>query len=88
MDPWIVLLLSILFKPEKTKIITEGLTVDELKAKIKESIEKKLENPDISAEEIKTLAEAYNELTKNDYIKDLWSNSGTMLGQGFGGSNV
>jgi len=81
MDPWIVLMLGLLFKSKN--IDMEELPMDELKAKIKESIEKKLENPDISASDIKTLAEAYAELTKNDYIKELWSNP--MFGQGFGG---
>ena len=81
MDPWIVLLLGLLFKPENINM--EELPMDELKTKIKESIEKKLENSDISASDIKILAEAYAELTKNDYIKELWSNP--MFGQGFGG---
>lgn len=78
-----VLMLSMLFKPKSNIINMEELPMDELKVKIKESIKKKLENPDISAAEIKTLAEAYTELTKNDYIKELWSNP--MFGQGFGG---
>ena len=81
MDPWIVLLLGLLFKPENINM--EELPMDELRAKIKESIEKKLENPDISTSDIKILAEAYAELTKNDYIKELWSQP--MFGQGFGG---
>lgn len=81
MDPWIVLLLGLLFKPENINM--EELPMDELKTKIKESIEKKLENPDISASDIKILAEAYAELTKNDYIKELWSKP--MFGSGFGG---
>jgi hypothetical protein len=81
MDPWIVLLLGLLFKSENINM--EELPMDGLKAKIKESIEKKLENPDISASDIKILAEAYAELTKNDYIKELWSNP--MFGPGFGG---
>lgn len=81
MDPWIVLMLGLLFKSEN--IDMEELPMDELKVKIQESIEKKLESPDISASEIKILAEAYAELTKNDYIKELWSNP--MFGQGFGG---
>lgn len=77
MDPWIVLMLGLLFKSEN--IDMEELPMDELKAKIQESIEKKLENPDISASDIKILAEAY----ANDKAAEFWYFYSGLLNNGF-----
>lgn len=58
--------------------------MDELKNTFKETIEKKLSNPDITPKEIQELASAYSELTKNDWVRD-FTNRTSGLGTGFGG---
>lgn len=40
---------------------------------LEDTIRKKLEDPNLPASEIKTLAEAYAELHKNDYMKEFLS---------------
>ena len=60
--------------------------MEELKNKFKETIEKKLSNPDITTKEIQELACAYSELTKNDWMRDFAKNT-SGLGMGFGGSS-
>ena len=46
--------------------------VAEIKGNIMELIEEKLKDPNITAGDIRELAVAYSELTKNDFLKDMW----------------
>ena len=46
--------------------------VAEIKGNIMELIEEKLKDPNITAGDIRELAVAYSELTKNDFRKDMW----------------
>ena len=55
--------------------------MEDLKNSFKNIINTKLSDPNISASDIKLLAEAYSELTKNDYMKDMYKNIGSgMIG--------
>lgn len=60
------------------------IEMDELKNTFKETIEKKLSNPDITPKEIQELACAYSELTKNDWMRE-FANRTSGLSMGFGG---
>ena len=48
--------------------------VTELKNMFKETIEAKLKDPNVSPDDICKLAQAYSELTKNDWMKDMTKN--------------
>ncbi len=66
------------------------MTKDTIRTEIEKRITNFLEKPDLSALEIKYLAEAYSELNKNDLMQEIISQP-TYLGNGFGGlenSNV
>ena len=67
-------------EPKEERIIE----MDELKNTFKETIEKKLSNPDITPKEIQELACAYSELTKNDWMRE-FANRTSGLSTGFGG---
>lgn len=89
-DIWIFLLLLMLFdngnfanikgENEMTKEMLEKYNT---KTAFEMTIKERLSNPDISAEEIKTLAEAYAELSKNDWMKEFAAKTSGF--SGFGG---
>lgn len=51
-------------------------------------IREKLSNPNITAAEIETLARAYAELTKNNWMKDAFERIDRASSLGFGGPSV
>lgn len=65
---WIALLLTILLMKGDSDV----KTTDEIKENILELIEEKLKDPNISASDIHELAMAHAELTKNDFLKEMW----------------
>ena len=63
------------------------MTEFSLREKIEQRMKELLEKPDISAIELKYLAEGYAELNKNDWMKALTNNPYlTSNTSGFGGS--
>lgn len=63
---WIVLFILLYSSNTwRTKNVTE------LKNMFKETIEAKLRDPNVSPDDICKLAQAYSELTKNDWMKDM-----------------
>ena len=89
-DIWILLLLLMLFDNENfTNIKGENEMIKEIlekygtKTAFEMTIKERLANPNISAEEIKTLAEAYAELSRNDWMKELATRTSGF--SGFGG---
>ena len=66
---WIVLFI-LLYSNNARR--TENVT--ELKNMFKETIEAKLSDPNVSPDDICKLAQAYSELTKNDWMKDMTKN--------------
>lgn len=88
-DIWIFLLLLMLFDNNFTNIKGENEMTKEIlekygtKTAFEMTIKERLANPDISAEEIKTLAEAYAELSKNDWMKEFAAKTSGF--SGFGG---
>lgn len=77
------LVMALFMQPHKQKE-ERKINVEELKNKFKETIEKKLSNPDITPKEIQELACAYSELTKNDWMRDFAKNT-SGFSTGFGG---
>ena len=53
-----------------------------LREEFEKTIHERLANPNLSALELKTLAEAYSELHKNDYMKDLLDKTSGFTGFG------
>ena len=68
--------------------------VAEIKGNIMELIEEKLKDPNITAGDIRELSVAYSELTKNDFLKDMWDKTssygalGTVGGEQYQLQNV
>lgn len=60
------------------------MTKDLIRTELEKRITNFLEKPDLSALEIKYLAEAYSELNKNDWLQAI--SQPTYLSNGFGGS--
>lgn len=80
-----MLVMMLFMEPHEQKSNEERtIEMDELKNTFKETIEKKLSNPDITPKEIQELACAYSELTKNDWMRE-FANRTSGLGMGFGG---
>ena len=69
-DPWFLYLFLTLFTKE---LKFEGSTNMEIREKFEEIISAKLVDQNTSAADIKLLAEAYSELTKNDHLRDMAS---------------
>lgn len=89
-DIWILLLLLLLFDNEnfakskgENEMTKEILEKYGTKTAFEMTIKERLANPDTSAEDIKTLAEAYAELSKNDWMKELATRTSGF--SGFGG---
>ena len=88
-DIWICLLLLMLFNNENftnkggNEMTKEMLEKYSTKTAFEMVIKERLANPDIPAEEIKTLAEAYAELSKNDWMKEFAARTSGF--SGFGG---
>lgn len=72
---WLLLFVLILFYDP----LKGGITVENLRKHIEDTIEKKLSSEDISAAEIHELAMAYSELTKNDWLKEAYNKLGSGL---------
>lgn len=82
-DLYWFLIMMLFMEPHEQKE-ERTIEMNELKNTFKETIEKKLSNPDITPKEIQELACAYSELTKNDWMKE-FTNRASGLGMGFGG---
>ena len=72
-DPWFLYLFLTLFNASFTNnLIFERSSSDmAIREKFEEIISKKLDDTDICADEIKRLAEAYSELSKNDHLREM-----------------
>lgn len=79
---WIFLLLTILLM----KGDSDMKNAAEIKGNIMELIEEKLKDPNITAGDIRELAIAYSELTKNDFLKDMWDKTSSYGALGTVGS--
>lgn len=82
---WPFLMLAIISNntfEERKEPMENPMTVTEEFDKV---IHEKLSNPNITAAEIETLARAYAELTKNNWMKEVFDRTSTL---GFGGPSV
>lgn len=82
---WPFLMLAIISNntfEERKEPMENPMTVTE---EFDKAIHEKLSNPNITAAEIETLARAYAELTKNNWMKEVFDRTSTI---GFGGPSV
>ena len=87
-NAWLFLMLAIITNntfEERKETMDNPMTVTEEFDKV---IREKLSNPNITAAEIETLARAYAELTKNNWMKDAFERLDRASIPGFGGPSV
>lgn len=80
MSPWIMFLVATLFSTPFDFNSEGGIDDMSIREVFEKTITEKLENPKTTAYDIKNLAIAYSELTKNDHMKELTEKFGQYSG--------